>query len=69
MPVDIANKPEFIARMCKKLNLNPRQVADVFGGSSNTFSRYETGRITPPRPRVLLFVARDKHPELIDEVC
>lgn len=62
------DKPEFIARVRKKLKLNQRQAAELFGGGANAFSRYETGRVPPPRPLVLLFKALDKHPELIDEV-
>ncbi|HBC0018030.1 TPA: type II toxin-antitoxin system MqsA family antitoxin [Enterobacter hormaechei subsp. xiangfangensis] len=60
--------PQFIAKVRKRLNLDQRQAAEIFGGGTNAFSRYETGRVAPPRPLVLLFKALDKHPELLDEL-
>jgi HTH-type transcriptional regulator/antitoxin MqsA len=60
--------PTFIAKVRKRLNLDQRQAAEIFGGGVNAFSRYETGRVAPPRPLVLLFKALDKHPELLEEL-
>ena len=60
--------PAFIAAVRRRLNLDQRQAAEFFGGGVNAFSRYETGKVAPPRPRVLLFKAFDKHPELFDEL-
>lgn len=60
--------PAFIAAVRKRLNLDQRQAAEIFGGGVNAFSRYETGRVAPPRPLVLLFKIIDKHPELFDEL-
>lgn len=60
--------PEFIATVRKRLNLDQRQAAEIFGGGVNAFSRYETGRVAPPRPLVLLFKMIDKHPELFEEL-
>lgn len=60
--------PQFIATIRKRFNLDQRQAAEMFGGGANAFSRYETGRVAPPRPLVLLFKALDKHPELFEEL-
>ncbi|KAG6328247.1 hypothetical protein ID866_10842 [Astraeus odoratus] len=60
--------PAFIASVRKRLNLDQRQAAEIFGGGVNAFSRYETGRVSPPRPLVLLFKALDKHPEIFEEL-
>lgn len=60
--------PKFITKVRKRLNLDQRQAAEIFGGGSNAFSRYETGRVAPPRPLVLLFKVLDKYPELLDEL-
>ncbi|MFA1644784.1 MAG: type II toxin-antitoxin system MqsA family antitoxin [Enterobacteriaceae bacterium] len=60
--------PKFIARVRKRLNLDQRQAAELFGGGANAFSRYETGRVAPPRPLVLLFQMLDKHPDYLKEI-
>lgn len=60
--------PAFIATVRKRLNLDQRQAAEIFGGGANAFSRYETGRVAPPRPLVQLFRVLDKHPEMLDEI-
>ncbi|WP_318377807.1 type II TA system antitoxin MqsA family protein [Enterobacter sp.] len=60
--------PKFIARVRKRLKLDQRQAAEIFGGGANAFSRYETGRVAPPKPLVLLFKALDKYPELFEEL-
>lgn len=60
--------PHFIASVRKRFNLDQRQAAEIFGGGANAFSRYETGRVAPPKPLVLLFKALDKHPELFEEL-
>ena len=60
--------PAFIASVRKRLNLDQREAAEIFGGGVNAFSRYETGRVAPPRPLVLLFKVIDKHPELFEEL-
>lgn len=60
--------PHFIARVRKRFKLDQRQAAEIFGGGANAFSRYETGRVAPPKPLVLLFKALDRHPELFDEL-
>ena len=40
--------PAFIVTVRKKLNLDQRQAAEIFGGGINAFSRYETGKTKPP---------------------
>ena len=60
--------PAFIARVRKSLALDQRQAAEIFGGGANAFSRYETGRIAPPKPLVLLFKTLEKHPEWFEEL-
>jgi HTH-type transcriptional regulator/antitoxin MqsA len=37
----------FIAKVRKKLRLDQREAADIFGGSVNAFSRYENGKTKP----------------------
>jgi HTH-type transcriptional regulator/antitoxin MqsA len=60
--------PDFIMRVRKKLRLNQKQAGDVFGGGSNAFSRYETGKAKPPVSLVKLLHVLDRHPELLTEV-
>lgn len=60
--------PCFIAGVRKKLNLDQRQAAEIFGGGVNAFSRYETGKVKPPLALVKLLKVLDHHPDLLDEV-
>lgn len=60
--------PDYIARVRKKLDLDQRQAAELFGGGVNAFSRYETGKIKPPLALVKLFKLLDRHPDLLNEV-
>ena len=60
--------PSYIAGVRKKLNLDQRQAAEIFGGGANAFSRYETGRSQPPVSLVKLFKVLDRHPDLLPEV-
>jgi HTH-type transcriptional regulator/antitoxin MqsA len=60
--------PEFIARVRKKLALDQREAAEIFGGGVNAFSRYENGKTRPPLALVKLLKVLDRHPELLDEV-
>jgi HTH-type transcriptional regulator/antitoxin MqsA len=60
--------PEFIASVRKKLNLDQREAADLFGGGVNAFSRYENGKTKPPVALVKLLKLLDRHPELLQEV-
>ena len=60
--------PVFIASIRKKLNLDQREAAELFGGGVNAFSRYENGRTKPPLALVQLFKLLDRHPDLLQEV-
>lgn len=61
-------KPEFISETRKKLQLDQREAAELFGGGPNAFSRYENGKTRPPLALVQLFKLLDKHPSLINEL-
>lgn len=60
--------PAFIASVRKKLALDQREAAEIFGGGVNAFSRYENGKTTPPLALVKLLKVLDRHPELLNEV-
>ena len=60
--------PGFIARVRKKLALDQRQAAAIFGGGANAFSRYENGKTKPPLALVKLLKVLDRHPNLLTEV-
>jgi HTH-type transcriptional regulator/antitoxin MqsA len=60
--------PAFIAKLRKKLDLDQRQAAEIFGGGINAFSHYENGKIKPPLSLVKLLKVLDRHPELLAEV-
>lgn len=60
--------PSFIANVRKKLGLDQREAAEIFGGGINAFSRYENGKTKPPLALVKLLKLLDRHPELLDEV-
>lgn len=60
--------PEFIVKVRKKLALDQRQAAEIFGGGVNAFSRYENGKTKPPLALVKLLKVLDRHPDLLDEI-
>lgn len=60
--------PEFIISVRKKLNLDQREAAEIFGGGVNAFSRYENGKTRPPLALVKLLKLLDRHPDLLAEV-
>lgn len=60
--------PVFIMNVRKKLDLDQREAAEIFGGGINAFSRYENGKTKPPLALVKLFRLLDRHPDLLDEV-
>jgi HTH-type transcriptional regulator / antitoxin MqsA len=60
--------PEFIANVRKKLDLDQREAAEIFGGGINAFSRYENGKTKPPLALVKLFQILDRHPDLLAEI-
>lgn len=60
--------PEFVMQTRKKLKLDQREAAKIFGGGVNAFSRYETGKNKPPEALIQLLRLLDKHPELLAEI-
>ena len=60
--------PEFIVSVRKKLGLDQREAAEIFGGGVNAFSRYENGKTHPPLALIKLLKVLDRHPDLLAEV-
>ena len=60
--------PGFITSVRKKLSLDQREAAEIFGGGVNAFSRYENGKTKPPLALVKLLKVLERHPDLLDEV-
>jgi HTH-type transcriptional regulator/antitoxin MqsA len=60
--------PSFITNVRKKLDLDQREAAEIFGGGINAFSRYENGKTKPSLALVKLFKLLDHHPDLLSEV-
>ncbi|MES2918765.1 MAG: type II toxin-antitoxin system MqsA family antitoxin [Pseudomonadota bacterium] len=60
--------PGYIVAVRRKLQLDQREAARLFGGGVNAFSRYETGKTRPPLALVQLLRLLDRHPELLQEV-
>jgi HTH-type transcriptional regulator/antitoxin MqsA len=60
--------PGFITHVRKKLDLDQREAAEIFGGGINAFSRYENGKTKPSLALVKLFKLLDRHPDLLNEV-
>ncbi len=58
----------FITDIRKKLDLDQREAAEIFGGGVNAFSHYETGKTKPPLALVKLLKVLDRHPELLAEI-
>ena len=60
--------PGYIAKVRKKLDLDQRQAAEIFGGGINAFSRYENGKTKPSLALVKLLKVLERHPDLLSEV-
>ncbi len=60
--------PEFIISVRKKLALDQREAAEIFGGGVNAFSRYENGKTKPPLALVKLLKVLERHPDLLAEI-
>jgi HTH-type transcriptional regulator/antitoxin MqsA len=60
--------PDYIAQVRKKLNLDQREAAAIFGGGVNAFSRYENGKTKPSLALVKLLKVLDLHPDLLAEI-
>ena len=52
----------------KKLHLDQREAAEIFGGGANAFSRYENGKTKPSLALVKLLKVLDRHPDLLGEI-
>ena len=59
---------DLLANVRQRFKLTQQQAAKVFGGGTNAFSRYESGKTKPPLALVKLFRILDKHPDLFQEV-
>lgn len=60
--------PRFIENTRRKLSLDQREAAELFGGGVNAFSRYESGKTKPPLALVQLFKLLENHPNLLSEL-
>jgi len=60
--------PDYIVKVRRKLDLDQREAAEIFGGGVNAFSRYENGKTKPPLALVKLLKVLDRHPDLLNEV-
>ena len=60
--------PDYIAKVRRRLDLDQRQAAELFGGGVNAFSRYENGKTKPPLALVKLLKLLERHPDLLNEV-
>ena len=60
--------PVFIMNVRRKLDLDQREAAEIFGGGVNAFSRYENGKTKPPLALVKLLKLLERHPDLLNEV-
>jgi HTH-type transcriptional regulator/antitoxin MqsA len=60
--------PDYIAKVRKKLDLDQRQAAEIFGGGVNAFSRYENGETKPSLALVKLLKVLERHSDLLNEV-
>lgn len=61
-------EPAYILHVRQKLQLSQKEAGEIFGGGVNAFSRYETGRASPPVALVKLFKLLDRHPEHLAEI-
>ncbi|PDT01071.1 XRE family transcriptional regulator [Rhizobium chutanense] len=59
---------EDLRRIRKKLRLNQTEASALTGGGHNAFSRYETGKVSPPPAVVNLFRLLERHPDDIEEL-
>lgn len=60
--------PRFIQHARKLLNLEQKEAGEIFGGGVNAFSRYETGKASPPKSLLLLLALLEKKPTLLNEL-
>lgn len=60
--------PTYIVKVRRKLDLDQREAAEIFGGGINAFSRYKNGKTKPSLALVKLLKMLDRHPDLLNEV-
>jgi HTH-type transcriptional regulator/antitoxin MqsA len=60
---------DLLSQVREQLNLTQQQAGKVFGGGSNAFSRYESGKTKPPVALVKLFKVLSRHPDLFEEIA
>ena len=60
--------PIFVTSVRRKLGLDQKEAATIFGGGVNAFSRYETGKTKPPLSLVKLLKLLNKYPDLLEEI-
>ena len=60
--------PNYILKVRRKLDLDQREAAEIFGGGVNAFSRSANGKTKPPLALVKLLKMLDRHPDLLNEV-
>ena len=60
--------PDYVAKVRRKLDLDQREAAELFGGGVNAFSRYENGKTKPSLALVKLLKLLDRHPNLLSEL-
>ena len=61
--------PRFVTTGRKQRHLGQKQAEGLFGGGTDTFSRYEIGEAKPPLSLVKLFCILNGHPEMLVDVC
>ena len=61
-------EPGYIAKVRRKLNLEPRGAVEIFGGDINAFACYESGEAIPPLALIQLIRLQDRHPDLLGDV-
>lgn len=59
---------DLLTQVRRQLDLTQQDAAKVFGGGTNAFSRYESGKTKPPVALVKLFTVLNKHPDLFQEI-
>ena len=60
---------DLLTTVRQRFRLTQQQAGKVFGGGTNAFTRYESGKTKPPLALVKLFGILDKHPDLFEEVA
>jgi len=59
---------EEVRRIRKKLKLNQKAAAEMFGGGPNAFSKYERGEVMQSKALDRLLRLLDRHPGMLGEI-